>query len=168
MDLMLLPLSLKDLADYKRDMQEAFQKGAAAEFSDLDVEILPEKDIDASLSKKGALAYKAIVDGTMAGGAIVVIDEETQHNHLDFLYVKSGTQSKGVGQTMWKEIERMHPETRVWETITPYFEKRNVHFYVNSCGFHIVEFFNPQHKDPNTPEDMIGGDYFFRFEKKIK
>ena len=73
----------------------------------MDVEILPEKDIDASLSKKGALGYKAIVDGKMAGSAIVVIDEEMQHNHLDFLYVKSGTQSKGVGQAMWKEIERM-------------------------------------------------------------
>ena len=30
MDLILLPVSLEDLADYKRDMQEAFQKGAAA------------------------------------------------------------------------------------------------------------------------------------------
>lgn len=166
MDFKLLPLSHEDLANYKKDMQEAFQKGAAA-LPDLDGEILPEEDIDCSLNAKGSVAFKAMVDGEMAGGAIVVIDEETQHNHLDFLYVKYGAQSRGVGQAIWKALEKLHPATKVWETLTPYFEKRNIHFYVNCCGFHIVEFFNPRHRDPNTPEDMAGGDYFFRFEKQM-
>ena len=71
-------------------MQEAFQQGAVKEFPGLDAIVLPEKDIDESLSKKGAVAYKAIVDGKMSGGAIVIIDESTQHNHLDFLYVRCG------------------------------------------------------------------------------
>lgn len=168
MNFKLLTVSQEDLANYKQDMQEAFQKGAAAEFSDLDAEILPEEDIDRSLNTKGSIAFKAIVDGEMVGGAIIVIDEEAQHNHLDFLYVKYGAQSCGVGQAIWKEIEKLHPDTKVWETVTPLFEKRNIHFYVNCCGFHIVEFFNPQHKDPNTPEDMVGGDYFFRFEKEMR
>ena len=103
----------------------------------------------------------------MLGGAIVVIDALTQRNHLDFLYVKQGVQSKGVGQAMWKAIEQLHPQTKIWETVTPYFEKRNIHFYVNRCGFHIVEFFNPHHRDPSIPEDMVGGDFFFRFEKRM-
>lgn len=168
MNFNLLPVSQKDLTDYKKHMQEAFQKGAAAEFADLDTEILPEEDIDRSLNTKGAIAYKAILDDEMVGGAIVVIDEKTRHNHLDFLYVKYGIQSRGVGQLIWKEIEKLNSATKIWETVTPYFEKRNIHFYVNCCGFHIVEFFNPQHKDPNTPEDIVGGDYFFRFEKEMK
>lgn len=138
------------------------------EFDDLDVEILPKKDIDESLTKKGAVAYKAIVDGTMSGGAIVVIDESTQHNHLDFLYVKCGVQSKGLGKMIWDEIERLYPQTKVWETCTPYFEKRNLHFYINRLGFHAVEFFNPYHRDRSIPDDMVGGDYFFRFEKRMK
>ena len=33
------------------------------------------------------------------------------------------------------EIEKKHPNTKVWETVTPYFEKRNIHFYVNLCNF---------------------------------
>lgn len=164
----LLPVSQEDLAVYKHDMQEAFQKGAAEEFSDLNVQILPEEDIDQSLNTKGAIALKAMVDGEMLGGAIIVIDEKTQCNHLDFLYVKYGTQSRGIGQAIWKEIEKRYPDTKVWETGTPYFEKRNLHFYVNCCGFHIVEFFNPKHKDPHTPDDVFGGDYFFRFEKQMK
>ena len=66
------------MKEYKKDMQEAFQQGAMNEYNDLSVEILPEKDIDESLAKKGATAYKAVVDGKMLGGAIVVIDEITR------------------------------------------------------------------------------------------
>ena len=167
MDFELSPLTEADMPQFKRDMQEAFQKGAAQEFPDTDEEILLEKDIAESLSKKGAAAYKAVVNGEMLGGAIVVIDTVTGHNHLDFLYVKYGTQSKGIGQRMWNEIEKLYPDTKVWETCTPYFEKRNIHFYINRLGFHAVEFFNPRHKDPTIPDDMIGGDYFFRFEKSM-
>ena len=87
---------------------------------------------------------------------------------LDFLYVKSGIQSKGIGLKIWNAIEKLHPDTKVWETVTPYFEKRNIHFYINRCGFAAVEFFNPHHKDLTIPDDMIGGDYFFRFEKVMK
>lgn len=168
MEFVLLPIEKEDIATFKKDMQEAFQQGAMETFNNLDVEILSEKDIDESLFKKGAVAYKAVVNGKISGGAIVVINEDTQHNHLDFLYVKCGIQSKGVGQKIWNEIERLYPKTKVWETFTPYFEKRNIHFYINCLGFHAVEFFNPKHKDSNIPDDMVGGDYFFRFEKVMQ
>lgn len=168
MEILLKPVEKEDIIEFKKDMQEAFQRGAMEEFNDLNVEILSEKDINKSLLQKGAIAYKAVADGKMLGGAIVVIDEKTNHNHLDFLYVKYGIQSKGIGQKIWNEIEKIYPETKVWETFTPYFEKRNVHFYINRLGFRVVEFFNPHHKDPDIPEDMIGGDYFFRFEKVMK
>ena len=36
----------------------------------------------------------------------------------------------------------MHPKVKIWETVTPYFEQRNIRFYVNRCGFHILELFN--------------------------
>ena len=59
--------------------------------------------------------------------------------------------------------------TRVWETCTPYFEKRNIHFYVNKCGFHIVEFWNEKHPDPDMPTDFVGdgNEGMFRFQKKM-
>ena len=167
----------QDLPAFKRDMQESFQKGAEAEYGSISEVILPESHINASLSKPGSVAYAAMENGCMVGGAIVQIDEKTRHNHLDFLYVKHGIQSKGVGKTIWAEIERLHPETEVWETGTPYFEKRNIHFYVNKCGFHIVEYFNEKHPDPHQPkeEDQLSTDDvpgfehgFFRFEKRTK
>lgn len=164
----LLPLTADDMASFKKDMQEAFQRGAAAEMGDIDMEILPETDIEQSLAAKGAAAYKAIVDGEMSGGVIVRINEDTQRNHLDFLYVKHGAQGRGVGLQIWQAVEALYPSAKVWETVTPYFEKRNIHFYINRCGFAAVEFFNPLHRDPDAPADMPGSDFFFRFEKRMQ
>ena len=56
----------------------------------------------------------------------------------------------------WLAVEALHPETKVWETCTPYFEKRNIHFYVNKCGFQIdqfwCEYFQPNHPMPDDDE----------------
>ncbi len=174
MSFQLLPLDQKHITRFKKDMQESFQQGAVDEVSGINTEILPEKDIDNSLSANGSFAYEALLDGELVGGAIVVINNETQHNHLDFLYVKNGIHGKGLGQLIWNAIEKLYPDTKVWETHTPYFEKRNIHFYVNKCGFHIVEYYNKHHKDPHEKEDteqFPESDYFadfFRFEKEMK
>ena len=114
MSFKLLKLEDCDLEQYKKDMQEAFQKGFEEDFGKTEEIILQEEDINRSLTTKGSVAYKAVVDDEMVGGAVVVIDEKTQHNHLDFHYVKYGTQSKGIGKKMWDEIERLHPQTKVW------------------------------------------------------
>ncbi len=160
----------EDLRQYKLDMQEAFQLGAAeGGFPDDGEPILPESHIDRSLNAPGAIAYKAVLNGEMVGGAIIVI--EGDHAHLDLLYVKHGVQSKGVGRFIWFEIEKRHPEIKRWETCTPYFEKRNIHFYVNVCGFYITEFFNARHPDPSSPEDEYEEEgYFegmFHFQKTM-
>ena len=167
MNIKLVPMAECDIPQFKRDIQEAFQKGFEDEFGKTEQTVLPEKDIDESLNAKGAAAYKAVVDGEMIGGAVVSVNTETQINHLDLLYVKYGTQSKGVGKMIWKAIEDTYPETKVWETCTPYFEKRNIHFYVNVCGFHITEFFNEKHPMPDCPDDFIGdgNEGMFGFKK---
>lgn len=168
MNLELVPLDKENLKEFKKDMQYAFQKGAMQEFDATNEGILPEKDIDESLKKKNSVALKAMLDGKMLGGAIVVINKKTGHNHLDFLYVKYGVRDKGIGKSIWKKIEKLYPQTQIWETCTPYFEKRNIHFYINCLGFHAVEFFNSQHRDTSLLENRIGKDYFFCFEKIMR
>lgn len=166
----LLPMTEADLPHFKRDIQEAFQKGFEDVYGTCDGTVLPEQDIDRSLDALGSAAYKAVVDGEMVGGAVVVIDQKTGHNHLDLLYVKYGVQTKGIGFAIWQEIERRYPETVVWETCTPYFERRNIHFYVNKCGFVITEFQNKYHPAEETPENFIGdgGEGMFVFQKRMK
>jgi len=153
----------------KKDMQEVFKKGFEVVFGKTDETILPERDIDLSLSGENAAAYKAVVNGEIVGGAVVSINEETGHNYLELLYVKYGVQAKGIGYELWSRIEAMYPETKVWETCTPYFEKRNIHFYVNKCGFHIVEFQNERNSPPDEFDDFIGdgGDGMFIFQKRL-
>ncbi|MBR7048011.1 MAG: GNAT family N-acetyltransferase, partial [Campylobacter sp.] len=64
------------------------------------------------------------------------------------------------------------PEIKIWQTCTPYFEKRNIHFYLHSCGFKIIEFYNKFNKDPNFKAefDENGNEIcheMFLFEKII-
>lgn len=59
----------------------------------------------------------------------------------------------------------MYPNVTVWNTVTPCFEKRNIHFYVNRCGFHIVAYFNEYFNDPNAPDDEASE--MFAFEKVL-
>ena len=123
-------------------MQEAFQHGFMAYYKDDNQwQVLPDKDFYQSLEAEGAEAYEAISeDGQRVGGAIITANGNM--GELAFLYVKVGVQSKGIGQAIWKAIEAMHPEIEVWETCTPYFDRRNIHFYINRCGFHAAPSFS--------------------------
>ena len=170
----LKPLATDDREQFVRDNQEAFKYGATEEFGMRDDhfeeegEIISRETIERSIDR--GEAYRIMLDGKPVGGA--VIKTEGDHGDLDLLFVSPNVHSKGIGYAAWCEIEKMHPEVRVWETCTPYFETRNIHFYVNRCGFHIVEFFCSHHPDSNRNsdesyegnEDMDG---MFRFVKVI-
>ncbi len=56
-----------------------------------------------------------------------------------------------------------------WQTYTPYFEKRNIHFYVNKCGFKIIAFINAKYPDHNhTGPSDLPDDEGFLFEKVMR
>lgn len=171
MNIQLLPLREEETIAFKEEMQESFQHGFQTYYKEDEHnqwQVLPDNDFYQSLEADGAEAYEAIdADGRRLGGAIIVIDDKSHHNELAFLYVKVGVQSKGIGQAIWKAIEALHPETEVWETCTPYFDRRNIHFYINRCGFHAVEFFNEHHPDPHMPEQFDQEDGLFKFEKCV-
>ncbi len=170
----LAKLTRDDREQFILDNQYAFKYGATEEFGlrddhfEQDEEIISRKTIEDSIDK--GVAYRILENGKAVGGLVLDIDEKSRHNHLELLFVSPAAHSKGIGFAAWQQIERLYPDTLVWETCTPYLETRNIHFYVNKCGFHIVEFFNSHHPDPNDPEESgdsrpesTGG--MFRFEK---
>lgn len=163
----LIELKEEDTELFKKYAQEAFQFGYESVYGKSEEIVLPDKDIEKSLNNENSHAYEMIEgDSDILGGAIVTINEKTNHNHLDFLFVKVGVQSQGIGQSIWQELEKIFPDTKVWETCTPYFDKRNIHFYVNKLGFHIVEFYNERNRDPNQEEENFSlEEGMFRFEK---
>lgn len=165
----LVRLRKEDVKEFKQLMIDAFQCGYESVYGKSEEQILPENDIDNDLNNKNSYAYEMIENNQIVGGVVVTITKETNYNHLDFLFVKIGVQSKGIGQSIWKKIEELYPNTEIWETCTPYFDKRNIHFYVNRLGFHIVEYFNEKHPDPNMQLDCYKeDDGMFKFEKVMK
>lgn len=159
-------LQKENKEQFIKNNQIAFQKAFTEEFGELKDMVLPEKDIEKSLNDNNSVAYRILNDTIWVGGIILSINTITHHNSLELFFINPDTHSKGIGTTVWTLVEKMYPETKVWETHTPYFEKRNIHFYVNKCGFKIVEFFNPYHQDPNRKDTSLDElDYFFRFEK---
>ena len=172
MNIILQPLQLSDLGQFIKDNQEAFNYGALEEFglrndrfeeiNEDGNQIISRETIVASIENGNA--YQILLDNVLVGGAVIKIDGA--HGELELLFISPKHHSKGIGCAAWCEIEKMHPEVKVWETFTPYFEKRNIHFYVNRCGFHIVEFFNKQHLDEENPAE--DGFEMFRFEKRME
>lgn len=148
--------------------QESFQYGYESVYGKSKELILPEKDIDNSLNNPKCHAYEMIDDNNeILGGAIVEINDNNV-NHLDFLFVRVGIQSKGIGEAIWKEVDNIYSNTRLWKTCTPYFDKRNIHFYVNKLKFKIVEYFNEKHPDSKMLEDIFEEDNgMFEFEKEM-
>lgn len=134
-------------------------------------EVISRKTIEDSIDGDNAEAYRIVLDGKKVGGVVLRIDKAAAKGELELLFVLPEVHSKGIGQAAWKAVEAMHPEIKVWETITPYFEKRNIHFYVNRCGFHIVEFWNKYQHGPAVPEEEEGNwsmdDEMFVFRKVI-
>lgn len=174
----LVPLTEDDREQFILDNQWAFKHGALIEFGerdnhlDFDGEIISRKTIEASIDAVDTEVYRIVLDGENVGGVILRIDQETQHNELEILFVKPEAHSKGVGYGAWQAVEALHPETKVWKTCTPYFDKRNIHFYVNKCGFHIDEFwceyFKPTEPMPEEIPEDEGPDEMFHFIKVMK
>ncbi|MBO4725727.1 MAG: GNAT family N-acetyltransferase [Firmicutes bacterium] len=173
MEIKLTPLTPDDREQFILDNQEAFRYGAMEEFGMRDDhfeepgEIISRDTIEKSID--AGEAYRIMADGKKVGGLVLRVKGE--RGDLDLLFTSPKEHSRGIGYGAWCEVEKLHPEVKVWETVTPYFETRNIHFYVNRCGFHIVEFFNSHHPDPNDPDmsaehfDNQFPDGMFRFEK---
>ena len=174
-DVKLMPLESSDRNQFILDNQEAFNFGALEEFGlrddhfEEEGEIISRETIEQSID--GGEAYRIVLDDQPVGGVIIKVDGN--RGDLEILFVSPRVHSKGIGYAAWCAVEKLHPEVKVWETVTPYFEKRNIHFYVNRCGFHIVEFFNNHHPDPNDPDaaEQVNEQFpegMFRCEKVMK
>ena len=139
----LLPLTPDDREQFILDNQWAFKYGAIEEFGkrddhiDGDGEIISRKTIERCIDAPDSETYRIVVDGRKVGGVILKIDKETNKNELEILFVSPEEHTKGIGYGAWQAVEALHPETEVWQTCTPYFEKRNIHFYVcSTCLSH--------------------------------
>lgn len=177
MTINLKPLEAADRESFIADLQEAFEHfvgDARASFIDVSLPedgtvypaaspILPREDIQESLSRSEVQALRIIEEGTPVGG--VMLSVKGDRGEIEILAINASTHGRGIGARAWTAIEEAYPDVREWELVTPYFEVRNIHFYVNKCGFHIVEFFNEHHPAPF--DSGMDKDLSFRFVKYV-
>lgn len=148
------------------DLQEAFSIAIIKKLGEQNCEIVSYDEINSSIMAKNAQTYNIVYDDKIIGGVVLIINNETNVNSLELFFIKNEYNNLGLGYDVWNTIENKYPNTEKWITITPSFEERNIHFYVNKCGFKIVEFFNDKHFDPKVSRHKISElNSYFKFEK---
>ncbi|MFD0705214.1 GNAT family N-acetyltransferase [Alloscardovia venturai] len=133
--------------------------------------VMPESDVRESWGKQGAQAFFASRNGCVVGGAIAAPEKgDTPENmELEILYVDVKAHGQGIGSGLWEYVSAQYPSAQKWTLYTPYFEVRNIHFYVNKLGFVITEFFNEKHPmSDGAVETFPSGELFFKFEKDMQ
>ena len=116
-------------AAFKRDDgSEKFHRGDLLKFFD----------------KAGATLLNLVVKKKIVGGAVLIINPETRHNRLSLFFVDAAYRNLGVGAAAWQAIENLFPDTEVWYASTPWLDKRNLHFYLNKCGFVAFSIYGEQ------------------------
>ena len=176
LNISLVPLDPADREKFIKDCQESFKYGATEEFGmrdntcDKEGQTISRKHLEECLNNKNSITYRIVLDKEVVGGVILKFDEkEKKTGELGILFVNSNVHSKGIGTSTWMTIEKMYPEIELWITYTPYFEKRNLHFYINRLGFHAVGFFHSKNRPKkNNTDEFLGPEEYFKFEKRIK
>ena len=134
LDIILSPLEKDDREQFIKDNQRSFKFGATEEFGmrdnhfEEDGETISRKTIENSIDSKDAKTFRIIHENKKIGGVVVKIDKENKKGELELLFINPEIHSKGAGYSTWLEIEKMFPEIEVWETFTPYFEKKKYSF----------------------------------------
>ncbi|WP_227985817.1 GNAT family N-acetyltransferase [Streptococcus ruminantium] len=171
----LVALKTEEHEEFIKANQESFNYGALEEFGPRHTYFEEEGQVIARntilRSLQHGQAYWIILDGRRVGGLILMIEGE--RGELETLFTTPTIHSKGIGFAAWIAVEQTFPQVKIWETVTPYYDQRNIHFYVNRCGFHVVEYYNRFHQEPipgeenhNMLEQFPEG--FFRFEKQMQ
>lgn len=131
----LVPTS--DEKSFLDNLQAAFRR-------DNGTEKFRREDLLKVFDKTGANLLDIVSEKKIVGGAVVVINSETQHNKLSLFFVNADFRNLGIGAAAWKTIEKLYPETKVWYTSTPWLDKRNLHFYLNKCDFVAFSIYGEQ------------------------
>ncbi|MHC1760906.1 MAG: GNAT family N-acetyltransferase [Negativicutes bacterium] len=154
------PMDQSNFKEAKIIMEKSFNSNMNKFPKDIEVSDTEGKDegptLDGVLGNPEATPLVFCLNGKIVGGAVLLIKED-HNNTLDILFVDPGNLDKGIGYRAWQEIEKEYPDTVTWNTITPTCLMRNVCFYVNKCGFHIVKVEKADHD--------VG---MFVFQKTIK
>ena len=171
MDIAIRKIEFNELELFRREMKKSFEQGILDRFGDISfAPIPPENEVDEAVKDASCDVFIITADHIPAGGTIIKKEESKKYS-LDLLFIFKDFLNKKIGFAAWQAIEKYYPDAEIWETHTPYFERRNIHFYVNKCRFQIVEFYCESHREEQDLTEEFkdrNSSGFFRFIKKMK
>ncbi len=91
----------------------------------------------AQMMKRSTAYWKILVDGTIAGGAII-FDKGKGWLYLGRLFIDPAYQRQGVGLEAVRLIEERYPHATRWTLDTPSWNTRTRAFYARA-GFRVVK-----------------------------
>lgn len=162
----LIPVKYDEKEKFKKNAMTSFFKGLSDNFpannNPLSLAPIPTlEEYDEWLYTKSNDIYWIYFQDVNVGGVILDINTKTNKNVVEILYINADMQGEGIGSKIWSEIECQYPNTKIWILITPYFEKRNISFYLKKCDFVITDIFKR-----SCYVDGMNKDFeFFCFEK---
>ena len=146
----LIPTQLDDRETFIANLQAAFRR---ADGSDK----FRNEDLTRFFDRTNATLLNILADKIFVGGAVLILNHETQRNKLSLFFVNVDCQNKGIGFAAWRAIEARYPETKIWETSTSWQSKRNLHFYLNKCCFNAVSIYAARHPIQYTDKEVYLG-----------
>lgn len=171
MNIKLKKIEPQEIDLLKNEMKKSFTQGVIDRFGNPSAAPIPsDSDITKVLNDSCCDIFIITADSAPAGAAI--IKHEPNHRYsLELFFIFKDFLNKKIGSAAWQEIEGNYPDAEAWETCTPYFERRNIHFYLHKCGFKITDFFSEYHKEEHDLTEKfkdVNTSGFFRFEKIMK
>lgn len=122
----------------------------------------PPPDADYSLTELAGSPDHTLLafcqEQKIVGGALIR-EHGDNVREIELLFIQAENIGHGLGAAALSLTEKYFPDTRLWRLITPTQIMKNVIFYVNKCGYHIV-------KVENFEREKNAGIYVF--EKIVK
>lgn len=125
-----------ELVPTRLDEREIFIANLQAAFRRADgTDKFRNEDLPRFFDRTNAILLNILADKNLVGGAVLILNYETQRNKLLLFFVNEDFRNQGLGFAAWQAIEKYFPDTKVWYTSTSWLDRRNLHFYLNKCGF---------------------------------
>ena len=144
-----------ELVPTRYDERELFIENLQAAFRRADgTDKFHSEDLPRFFERTNAVLLNILADKQLAGGAVLILNYATQRNKLSLIFVNADRRNLGIGLAAWRVIEKLFPTTKVWETSTSWLDKRNLHFYLNKCGFNAVSIYSARHPVQYTDKEI--------------
>lgn len=75
-------------------------------------------------------------------GALAVKEVEAHTMQIDSFFIAKEYQDKDLGCKALNKIEELYPNIKTWRLVTPTQLMKNIVFYINKCGYSIVNVFD--------------------------